>query len=596
MKIKKQIIALVCALTMVLTTVLTGCGSSGDGSSKESGSQAVSSSAQQSEAASSSAQEQEQATAEAGKPSRIGNGEKLVIGMVDNSLITDYEDNYLTKKLEEDLNVDLEIVPLPSGEFATKVSMMLASGEELPDIIMGKLSHETVYEYGAQGYFLPLNEYLEDPQLSPTGQAMPEDVREKMLQVMTSPVDGNIYALAGYSPMTWNMSAFRMFINREWLEVLNLEMPTTTDELYEVLKAFANEDPNGNGLKDEIPVYGIAGNGRTYGMNTVWALMNSFVFYNGRQQNGGLALDDTGKTVIAPFTTEEWRQGLEYLRKLCSEGLLPASVFTDDATQYKAMLNAETPVVGLVCSGALENYTDYENNKNLQQMELVPPFTGPEGVAYTPTIGLEPEMRSYITTDCENPELAYALCEYFYDRTMTLIGRYGEEGVDWTTDPEALAGYPSAEADSGITDTLVMINYKTDVNIWGSPSNKFWRAVQNFAYSWGDHGEIDATIEKEEIRNSVNYKVRLSFYENYADKHPEYLLPGKLVYAAENMDEAANLKTDICSLVDSSTAEFITGQRELSDAGWQEYLDSLDALGLERYLEISQAAYDRMTQ
>ena len=158
MKIKKQIIALVCALTMVLTTVLVGCGNSGDGSSKESGSQAASSSAQQSEAASSSAQEQEQVTAEAGKPSRIGNGEKLVIGMVDNSLITDYEDNYLTKKLEEDLNVDLEIVPLPSGEFATKVSMMLASGEELPDIIMGKLSHETVYEYGAQGYFLPLNE------------------------------------------------------------------------------------------------------------------------------------------------------------------------------------------------------------------------------------------------------------------------------------------------------------------------------------------------------------------------------------------------------------------------------------------------------
>ena len=39
---------------------------------------------------------------------------------------------------------------------------------------------------------------------------------------------------------------------------LGLDMPETTDELHEVLKAFVNNDPNGNGVKDEIGVYGLA--------------------------------------------------------------------------------------------------------------------------------------------------------------------------------------------------------------------------------------------------------------------------------------------------------------------------------------------------
>ena len=131
-----------------------------------------------------------------------------------------------------------------------------------------------------------------------------------------------------------------MFINRAWLDKLGLEVPTTTDELKTVLEAFRDGDPNGNGVQDEIGVYGFAGGG--YGENTVDALMNAFIFWN-----GGLSLSDDGTEVIAPFTQDAWREGLTYLNELSSEGLLSANIFTDDGQQFKAILNQETPIVGL---------------------------------------------------------------------------------------------------------------------------------------------------------------------------------------------------------------------------------------------------------
>ena len=102
--------------------------------------------------------------------------------------------------------------------------------------------------------------------------AIPDEDREDILQATTM-ADGNIYGFAAYEPETWNLTPNRMFINRAWLDKLGLEVPTTTDELKTVLEAFRDGDPNGNGVQDEIGVYGFAGG--SYGENTVDALMNA---------------------------------------------------------------------------------------------------------------------------------------------------------------------------------------------------------------------------------------------------------------------------------------------------------------------------------
>ena len=234
-------------------------------------------------------------------------------------------------------------------------------------------------------------------------------------------------------------------------------MPKTTDELYEVLKAFKENDANGNGVQDELGVYGFTDGG--YGQDIIDSLMNSFVFYNGGAQNNGLALDESGEHVIAPFATEEWREGLWYMNKLYTEGLLASSTFTDNDTAFKATLNSETNVVGLTSAGSTSNWPDADNNANFLEMDLIEPLTGPNGVCYTPYTEYAPGASFFITSSCENPDLAFKLGDWFMDIDNSRIARWGEEGVDWTSDPEhvlPLLHYTSEEA-SQCTEAMVSI-------------------------------------------------------------------------------------------------------------------------------------------
>lgn len=201
----------------------------------------------------------------------------LTIGLSPSPLTTDYEDNYLTQLVEEKTGVKLDFVFLPTDgtEAKQKLSLMVAGGETLPDILCIGLSDSERFTYGSQGYFLPLNDYLENDAYywneSMDKWATPKQ-KEDVLKYGTSP-DGNIYAYPQFYCDPADASSLYMSINKVWLDNLGLEVPTTTDELYTVLKAFKEQDANGNGdPNDEIPLIGHTG-----GMGNVnLFLMNAF--------------------------------------------------------------------------------------------------------------------------------------------------------------------------------------------------------------------------------------------------------------------------------------------------------------------------------
>ncbi len=120
----------------------------------------------------------------------------------------------------------------------------------------------------------------------------------------------------------------------------------------------------------------------TYGENITAVLMNSFTFWNANIQNGGFAFED-GK-VYASYTTDEWREGLRYMNDLYNEGLLAASIFTDDNSQFKATLNLETPVVGLVSAGSYSNWPNAAENPSFLELELMPPLLVPKACSTAP--------------------------------------------------------------------------------------------------------------------------------------------------------------------------------------------------------------------
>lgn len=515
----------------------------------------------------------------------------LKVALTTSSFVTDYEDNYFTNYLEEKLGIEIEfyMLPVDSADTRTKIALMATGGEDMPDVFVvdNHLTSEMLLTYGQSGFFMELDEYINDPEKMPNYNAIPDEDRAIMTTASTQ-ADGHIYSLSAYEPETWNYTPFRMYINRDWLDAVGKEVPTTTAELKDVLIAFRDGDPNGNGLKDEIGVYGQASGG--YGENIVAALINSFIYWNNNQLNYGLALDESDyETVYAPYTTEAWRNAMRYLKELHDEGLLSASTFTDDNATFKAVLNQETPVVGLTSAGSLSNWPAAVSNANFLQMELIAPLTGPDGVNYTPFIEQWPGQELMISGYTDKVDLALKFADEFFTYETSVIERFGIEGEDWSRDPELLKGQTNAYVEAGMTDAVKLLVTST---MWADNQNHTWRnhgprymSLANFLtvfdYSAGK-------VYDPEDPTQLNGKC----YEMYWDKKPAKLMP-QLKYTVEDTEMLMDAMTTIPDFVKQAIAEFTTGTRDI-ETGWEQYLAELDSMGLQELISVSQATYDRI--
>jgi putative aldouronate transport system substrate-binding protein len=512
--------------------------------------------------------------------------------METHSFITDYKNNYLTQYLEKLHNIDIQFYMLPENpqEIRTKLALMVSSGD-LPDIIItDDLTQESIFDYGTKGAFIALDKYLSNSGTAPYFFQIPEEDRKAYQQFITS-ADGHIYHLARYEPETWNLTPNRQYLNKAWIDKLGLRMPTTTEELRQVLIAFRDRDPNGNGRRDEI---GITGWFRgTYGENPICALINSFIFYTQSSSSPGLTLDSTGQKVIAPFVDPEFRRALQYLNTLYRDGVLSASIFTNDQQQYRAELNNNPPIVGLTTAGSLSNWpqASIDKNVNFAELAMVPPFKGPNGIAYSAYTGFVPNSSTYITSQCKNPDLAFKVMDSMLEHTISIIQRFGEEGVDWTRKPEDLARDTNAYVQLGIYPSLSIVEI---TDIWNSPSNKFWHN-QGPRYASMQQGNTRGSLQAPYNPTSAAAMVNGYNYQYNLNAHPRHILPSPLKYTASEAERISEPIVNVSEYVFQAIAEFVTGARDINnDTQWNNYLRDLNNMGLQTWLSTAQTAYDRV--
>lgn len=150
----------------------------------------------------------------------------------------DWDDYPVFAELAEKTNVQVDFETV-SGDGATeKLNLVLASNK-LPDIFFSGLSSTMINKYAGMGLFLPLNDLID--QYAPNIKAVLEE-RPDIKNAITMP-DGNIYSIPAVNANA-GIPTTQLCINKTWLDKLGLEVPTTTDEFYEVLKAFKTQDPN----------------------------------------------------------------------------------------------------------------------------------------------------------------------------------------------------------------------------------------------------------------------------------------------------------------------------------------------------------------
>ena len=225
----------------------------------------------------------------------IVNGDcTLTIFIASDPDVISYKENHLTKYLEELTGINLEFVTYSKQDAPTKLDLLVNSGSELPDIILAEgIDRQRIATYADAGVLLPLDAYFDkETGLAKSFWARCEKLGydgQKLLNEVRN-VDGHIYTGIKYNVKYSDIYPVRAWINQEWQDKLGLQMPKTAAELYEVLGAFRDGDPHGNGLKDEIPIMGAEG--QWYG-NPLDYLQNMFIYFDGFY-NSFLPLTETG--------------------------------------------------------------------------------------------------------------------------------------------------------------------------------------------------------------------------------------------------------------------------------------------------------------
>lgn len=210
----------------------------------------------------------------------------------------DENDNRYLNYIEQNTGLDIQVNTPPTEVYNEKLDVIMSSGN-LPDMLH---TYEPVWfdNYVKQGAFMPLDELIDKygPHLK---EKIPAEVWERVKY------GGKIYAIPSLNEVT---GVELMYARKDWLERLGLEPPETLDEYYEVIRAFAQDDPDGNGIQDTIGLIFTSDLGRS----------SPFFGAFGTQLNDTWFERD-GQLVYGS-TLPETKEALAFFAKLYRENLL----------------------------------------------------------------------------------------------------------------------------------------------------------------------------------------------------------------------------------------------------------------------------------
>ncbi|KRG15491.1 hypothetical protein ACA30_06215 [Virgibacillus soli] len=480
-----------------------------------------------------------------------------------NSLVKDFDKNEFTKWYEEKTGVHINWEIVPAEGAKEKLNLMLTSGD-LPDVIMDfTLTPSQLMIYGQKGVFLNLNDLIDNYGVE-TKKMFEEFPAVK--DAVTTP-DGDIYALPQVNDCYHCSMPQKMWVYQPWLDELGLEMPTTTEEFYTVLKAFKEEDPNGNGKADEIPFSG--SKDETTG-EIAGFLMNAFIYNDMHVKEGN---------ITAPWDKDEWKEGLKYLNKLYKEGLIYSGSFTQDADQNKTLGdNPDVPILGASVGLNSGSFADLENGRG-RDFEVVPPLKGPDGeqvTLYTPSPVTKP-TEFIITKNAKHPDVAMRWADAMYSEEITMRSTLGPPDEGWKEAEEGEKGLDGEQAKF----KEIQIDWSSQNINWSQtgPSLRSHDYRASFAYDKTENGDNQEVL----LWNATEK------YEPYISTTVESV--PDLFFTQEQASELVNLESTIEDFVDEKTAQFITGKADI-DKSWDNYISELENIGLGKYIDIYQQAYD----
>lgn len=491
--------------------------------------------------------------------------------------IEDYETNLMTLWMEELTNVHVNWSTIPDQEQGReeKLTMLLASNE-LPDVFLDcSLSDAMISRYGVEeGLLLPLEDLIDEhmPNLNTS-----IDKFKGGVDLLRS-IDGHIYSLPVLDKCHHCEHASKLWLYDPWMQKLGLDYPETTEDFYNVLKAFKDQDPNGNGEADEIPLVAADSGWHT---SIDEFILNSFVYYD-RNERGFYVKDGV---VESSLNQEGYREGLGFLNRLYKEGLLYEGSLTQASDQIVMLTeNEDAELVGATTGGWTGCFADFGGDRGFG-FRPIAPLEGSEGVRIAPTYPSLPGKGDYVlSAKCVDPVAAVKYADILYTQEATLnIRAGGMEGNFWSLAEE---GQKSFEGEQAVWMQLEPWNDT-------EPQNESWIAVGVWDYT---DLRANQAIKPEAMENmwstdGLEYMLYTKTMDLYVPYEVNWSMP-PMNFTTEEQEEIATLQTDLENYYKSAQFNFITGNTDL-DSDWEKYLTDLDKTGLNKLIELYQTVYDR---
>lgn len=471
-----------------------------------------------------------------------------ISALAQNSYYTtvDLREAAIVKKVQEDANITVDWTLVDPTNYVDAVSPMLASGVDLPDIVLLPNLDEN-QSYITSGMFEPLDEHFD---LMPNYSAWLDE--NPVIKASLTASDGHIYYVPTTN-VTKNYQPVLMY-NMKWLSDAGMEVPTTLDDFVAMLRYYKSHDMNGNGRADEIPM-SVTADFLPYMFGPAFGL--NFTSDDG----SGFFADESG-TVVYAQATDDYKDYLTFLNNLYKEGLLEIEYTTLTRDQIiERFAQDRTGVTfdfGWQMSMTYSPQLPYYDGTMATGVVGQKPLSGTHEGFY---VGRNAVGSVYgVNADSENIENAIKFLDWATCESNQEMYVWGIEGESYITNADGSKSYTEKASDNtwlqslGINPAQVL------------PAHQSVEATDALVATW--HGEQDDVIAQ------------------YVKD------PWPFIYSTE--DEASEISmymVDIQTYVNEMAVSFITGVTPISQ--YDSYIAALNRMNLPQMLSIKQAQYER---
>lgn len=459
-----------------------------------------------------------------------------------------FNDNLALKTAETETNVHLELQEVSFMAQEEQFNLMVASND-YPDIIQrfGSLYSKGIDNAIEEDILMDLTDML--PDYAPNYSYLRDNNAElkKSTTTDTGRV-GSFFFLIGDADLGPRQG---LWIRQDWVEAQGLEIPTTYDELHEVLLA----------MKD------------AYGCSDPLLLTSTGYFSNMTLLGGfdvGAGFYNQDGTIKYGPIEDGFHEYVEMLHQWYTEGLISSDFAT--RSEMSLMFDA-TPIINDSTAVWNANYRGDDSWKNSAADPNFTPLAIPDmtktGTEQIHVGGKGSNVDAYgcaISTNCHDPETAVAWIDWWYSDEATMLASYGVEGETFTYNENGQPLYTDVVLNNDLGSARAMRNIYTGMSL----AFRVFRVVTagyDNGYDILDRGTW--TTNRDNAWDISNFISRTT----------------------EEGEDYNAVMSEVETYVEENIPKFIIGDRDLSE--WDTYVQDIKNMGIDEAVEIETACVER---